>query len=70
MPKPGEAKRSVSRLRDPEVAALFSNENPEDIFCDLREIGHGNFGAVYYVSKYSLVFHSVIHQQYSFTFLH
>jgi thousand and one amino acid protein kinase len=50
MPKPSDAKRSDGRLRDPEVAALFSNNDPEQIFCDLREIGHGNFGAVYYVS--------------------
>jgi len=50
MHRPGDVKRAASRLRDPEVAALFSNDDPERIFCDLREIGHGNFGAVYYVS--------------------
>lgn len=37
-------------LKDPEVAALFSTEDPEKIFTDLREIGHGSFGAVYFVS--------------------
>ena len=37
-------------LKDKEVAALFSNEDPEKIFSDIREIGHGSFGAVYYVS--------------------
>ncbi|KAK3085044.1 hypothetical protein FSP39_023396 [Pinctada imbricata] len=35
-------------LKDPEVAALFSTDDPEKIFEDLREIGHGSFGAVYY----------------------
>jgi len=48
MPKPGS-------LKDPEVAALFSIEDPEKIFCDLREIGHGSFGAVYYVSSLMLL---------------
>lgn len=35
-------------LKDPEVAELFDKEDPEKIFEDLREIGHGSFGAVYY----------------------
>ncbi len=43
MPKAGS-------LKDPEVASLFSTEDPEKTFEDLREIGHGSFGAVYYVS--------------------
>lgn len=33
---------------DPETAALFIQENPENVFTDLQEIGHGSFGAVYY----------------------
>ena len=37
-------------LKDPEVAQLFNTEDPERVFTDLREIGHGSFGAVYYVS--------------------
>ena len=37
-------------LKDPDIAVLFSTEDPEKIFSDLREIGHGSFGAVYYVS--------------------
>lgn len=37
-------------LKDPEIAELFDKEDPEKIFIDLREIGHGSFGAVYYVS--------------------
>ena len=35
-------------LKDPEVAELFDHEDPEQLFEDLREIGHGSFGAVYY----------------------
>lgn len=40
-PRPGS-------LKDPEIAELFDKEDPEKIFEDLREIGHGSFGAVYY----------------------
>ncbi|XP_064620244.1 serine/threonine-protein kinase TAO1-B-like isoform X2 [Lineus longissimus] len=35
-------------LKDPDIAQLFSTDDPEKIFTDLREIGHGSFGAVYY----------------------
>ncbi|VDO94828.1 unnamed protein product [Soboliphyme baturini] len=35
-------------LRDPEVAGLFVTDDPENRFTDLREIGHGSFGAVYF----------------------
>ena len=35
-------------LKDPEIAELFNKHDPEKIFDDLREIGHGSFGAVYY----------------------
>ncbi|XP_013387339.1 serine/threonine-protein kinase TAO1 isoform X2 [Lingula anatina] len=35
-------------IKDPEVAALFATDDPEKLFLDLREIGHGSFGAVYY----------------------
>ncbi len=38
-------------LKDPEVAELFYKEDPEKLFTDLREIGHGSFGAVYFVSS-------------------
>lgn len=41
VPRPGS-------LKDPEVAELFYKQDPEKIFEDLREIGHGSFGAVYY----------------------
>uniref|UniRef100_A0AAR2JFJ8 non-specific serine/threonine protein kinase n=1 Tax=Pygocentrus nattereri TaxID=42514 RepID=A0AAR2JFJ8_PYGNA len=35
-------------LKDPEVADLFYKDDPEKLFADLREIGHGSFGAVYF----------------------
>ncbi|XP_069044484.1 serine/threonine-protein kinase TAO2 [Lepisosteus oculatus] len=35
-------------LKDPEVAELFYRDDPEKLFADLREIGHGSFGAVYF----------------------
>lgn len=38
-------------LKDPEVDRLFCKDDPEKLFQDLREIGHGSFGAVYYVSN-------------------
>ncbi|KAJ2942793.1 hypothetical protein O0L34_g14980 [Tuta absoluta] len=41
MPRPGS-------LKDPDIAELFHKHDPEKIFEDLREIGHGSFGAVYY----------------------
>ncbi|CAG9857741.1 unnamed protein product [Phyllotreta striolata] len=41
VPRPGS-------LRDPDTADLFYKHDPEKTFEDLREIGHGSFGAVYY----------------------
>lgn len=41
VPRPGS-------LRDPDIADLFFKHDPDKIFEDLREIGHGSFGAVYY----------------------
>lgn len=41
VPRPGS-------LKDPDIAELFEKDDPEKIFDDLREIGHGSFGAVYY----------------------
>lgn len=41
-------------LKDPEVAELFFKEDPEKLFSDLREIGHGSFGAVYFVRQLRL----------------
>ncbi|KAJ8347361.1 hypothetical protein SKAU_G00287620 [Synaphobranchus kaupii] len=40
-------------LKDPEVAELFYREDPEKLFADLREIGHGSFGAVYFARDVS-----------------
>lgn len=45
IPRPGS-------LKDPEIAELFDKEDPDKIFEDLREIGHGSFGAVYYARNY------------------
>lgn len=39
-------------LKDPEIAELFFKEDPEKLFTGLREIGHGSFGAVYFVSSF------------------
>jgi len=38
-------------LKDPHVAQLFSTDDPEKVFSELREIGHGSFGAVYYAKN-------------------
>ncbi len=37
--------------KDSEASELFYRDDPEKLFTDLREIGHGSFGAVYFVSK-------------------
>lgn len=37
-------------VKDTEFANLFFKDDPEEVFCDLHEIGHGSFGAVYFVS--------------------
>ena len=42
--------RTLKNMRDPEIAKLFFKEDPEKLYEDLKEIGHGSFGAVYYVS--------------------
>lgn len=46
----------LGHLKDPEIAQYFDKEDPEKIFTDLREIGHGSFGAVYYVCLYCMFF--------------
>ncbi|XP_012730020.2 serine/threonine-protein kinase TAO1 [Fundulus heteroclitus] len=38
----------VGNLKDPDIAELFFREDPEKLFTDLQEIGHGSFGAVYF----------------------
>ncbi|XP_057355308.1 serine/threonine-protein kinase TAO1-like [Manis pentadactyla] len=35
-------------LKDPEIAELFSKEDPEKCFTDLRKVGGGGFGAVFF----------------------
>ncbi|XP_078488253.1 serine/threonine-protein kinase TAO1-like isoform X5 [Ciona intestinalis] len=40
--------QKAGNLKDPAIAALFFTEDPDKLFDDLREIGHGSFGAVYY----------------------
>lgn len=37
--------------KDPEIADLFYKDDPEELFIGLHEIGHGSFGAVYFVSN-------------------
>ncbi|GFX29444.1 hypothetical protein TNCV_3998191 [Trichonephila clavipes] len=56
LPRPGS-------LKDPEIAELFDKEDPEKIFIDLREIGHGSFGAVYYcIASVLSVFSSIVRE--------
>uniref|UniRef100_A0A8C0VAU5 non-specific serine/threonine protein kinase n=1 Tax=Cyanistes caeruleus TaxID=156563 RepID=A0A8C0VAU5_CYACU len=43
MPAPRPQTRPGS-LRDPEVAELFLKDDPEKVFGELREIGHGSAG--------------------------
>ena len=42
-------------LKDPALSALFSTKDPEQRFEDLREIGHGSFGAVFFVSHFPYI---------------
>uniref|UniRef100_A0A8P0SF29 Serine/threonine-protein kinase TAO3 n=1 Tax=Canis lupus familiaris TaxID=9615 RepID=A0A8P0SF29_CANLF len=37
--------------KDPEIADLFYKDDPEELFIDLHEIGHGSFGAVYFATN-------------------
>uniref|UniRef100_A0A8C7Z2W2 Serine/threonine-protein kinase TAO3 n=1 Tax=Oryzias sinensis TaxID=183150 RepID=A0A8C7Z2W2_9TELE len=43
---PSSTRKAVPK--DPELGDLFFKDDPEDVFCDLHEIGHGSFGAVYF----------------------
>ncbi|XP_075034640.1 serine/threonine-protein kinase TAO3 isoform X2 [Mixophyes fleayi] len=38
-------------LKDPDIEDLFCKEDPETVFVDLHEIGHGSFGAVYFATN-------------------
>ncbi len=65
MPKAGS-------LKNPEVDKLFMKDDPERLFQDLREIGHGSFGAVYYVSYlfiYSFILSSFFFLSFICTFI-
>lgn len=42
--------------KNPEWANIFSEDDPDSVFTDQREIGHGSFGAVYYVRVVQCVF--------------
>jgi len=56
MPSDRTSSQKAGSLKDPDVARLFFNEDPDKLFDDLREIGHGSFGAVYYVSNRNAFF--------------
>ncbi|XP_056274164.1 serine/threonine-protein kinase TAO3 [Pseudoliparis swirei] len=43
---PSSTRKGVPK--DPELVDLFFKDDPEDVFSDLHEIGHGSFGAVYF----------------------
>nr|XP_005993359.1 PREDICTED: serine/threonine-protein kinase TAO3 [Latimeria chalumnae] len=43
---PSSTRKGV--LKDPDVAALFFKDDPDELFTELHEIGHGSFGAVYF----------------------
>ncbi|XP_062307087.1 serine/threonine-protein kinase TAO3 isoform X2 [Osmerus eperlanus] len=40
--------RKGAAPKEPEPADLFFKDDPAEVFCDLHEIGHGSFGAVYF----------------------
>jgi thousand and one amino acid protein kinase len=43
----------INLSKHPELSEYFIDEDPDVIFYDQKEIGHGSFGAVYYVSLWS-----------------
>lgn len=55
--------------KDPELADLFFKDDPEEVFCDLHEIGHGSFGAVYFVSAVLKVYQRKQEMKHLFKFL-
>lgn len=56
MPSERAGSQKAGSLKDPEISKLFLTEDPDKLFDDLREIGHGSFGAVYYVRMLVLLF--------------
>ena len=59
MPSEKNLNNKAGSLKDPEISKLFYGEDPEKLYEDLREIGHGSFGAVYYVSNI-LIYKSLV----------
>lgn len=49
MPKEKESLKPGS-VKDPTIACLFTTGDPDKRYIDLKEIGHGSFGAVFFVS--------------------
>ncbi|VDK21771.1 unnamed protein product [Anisakis simplex] len=45
---PSQLPAKPGNIKDPALASLFSTKDPEQRFEDLREIGHGSFGAVFF----------------------
>ena len=52
-------------LKDPEIAKLFSKEDPGKRFKDLIKVGQGGFGAVFFVSVKGLMSVTSIYLIYS-----
>ena len=49
-PLNGSTSSTVSANSESSDAVAIDREDPSKIFVELTEIGHGNFGAVYFVS--------------------
>ena len=60
-PLNGSTSSTVSANSDGSDAAGIDREDPSKIFVELTEIGHGNFGAVYFVSFTRSLTHSHPH---------
>lgn len=48
---PANKALKINISKNPELSPYIQEEDPEAIFSEQREIGHGSFGAVYYVSR-------------------
>lgn len=55
-----KASRKIDPFSDPAIRDFFSSSDPEVVYADLREIGHGGFGSVYYVSTRTGLFASLL----------
>ena len=65
MPADKSTSQKAGSLKDPDTAKLFFIEDPDKLFDDLREIGHGSFGAVYYVRLVFLICLHTVQQYHS-----